>query len=228
MTDDTHATQAEGDDAFAGAVGDALPGGYRARHVGPPDPPSAAQQAAAAAAYAQMQAGLGRPTPAAPEGPSGPCDPLNGGETPDVHPDAALAAERLADLQRLQAEYVNYKKRVDRDRAAQRDLAVGAVIESLLPVLDEIHLARQHGELESGPFAKIAEKLETVLSRHGVTRYGEPGETFDPTLHDAVMHRIAELAPGTTETTVIEVMRPGFRLGDRVIRAAMVSVADPQ
>ncbi|MBW3085060.1 Protein GrpE [Austwickia sp. TVS 96-490-7B] len=141
--------------------------------------------------------------------------------------DARLAAERLVDLQRLQAEYVNYKRRVDRDRAVESERAIAGVIEALLPVMDEIHLARQHGELETGPFAKIAEKFETILGRYGVERYGEPGETFDPTVHEAVMHVQAELAPGTTDTTVVQIMQPGYRLGERVVRPALVSVADP-
>ena len=80
----------------------------------------------------------------------------------------------------------------------RQERAIAGVIEALLPVLDEIHLARQHGELEAGPFAKIAEKLEVILGRYGVERYGEPGQTFDPTVHEAVMHVQAELAPGTT------------------------------
>lgn len=141
--------------------------------------------------------------------------------------DALLAAERLADLQRLQAEYVNYKRRVDRDRALESERAIAGFVEALLPVLDEIHLARQHGELEGGPFAKIAEKFESILAKYGVQRYGEPGETFDPTVHEAVMHVQAELAPGTTELTVVQVLQPGYRIGERVVRPAMVSVADP-
>lgn len=144
-----------------------------------------------------------------------------------LSPDAQLAAQRLDDLKRLNAEYINYKRRVDRDRGLESERAVAGMIESLLPVLDEIHLARQHGELEAGPFAKIAEKLETVLGRYGVERYGEPGETFDPNVHEAIIHVEAELAPGTTDTTVVQIMQPGYRIGDRVVRAALVSVADP-
>ncbi|MGZ4699399.1 MAG: nucleotide exchange factor GrpE, partial [Oryzihumus sp.] len=149
-------------------------------------------------------------------------------EEADVHPDTTLAAERLLDLQRLQAEYVNYKRRVDRDRDVVREQAVASVIEALLPVLDDIHLARQHGDLESGPFAAIADKLEATLSRFGVERFGEPGEAFDPNLHEALMHTQAELAPGTEVTTVVQVLQPGYRSGDRVVRAARVAVADPQ
>ncbi|WP_313022802.1 nucleotide exchange factor GrpE [Mobilicoccus sp.] len=139
-----------------------------------------------------------------------------------------LAAERLADYQRLNAEYVNYKRRVDRDRAEDRNRATIGVVESLLPVLDEIHFARQHGELtEDSPFSKIAAKLEGVLAGYGVAMYGEVGETFDPVVHEALMHTTAELPPGTTDTTVVMVMQPGYRIGERVVRPARVSVADP-
>ena len=144
----------------------------------------------------------------------------------------ALAEERLADLQRLQAEYVNYRRRVERDRDVARETAVAGVLEALLPVLDDVHLARQHGDLESGPFAAIADKLESVLGRFGLSRFGAPGETFDPTVHEALMHTEAELAEGTTETTVVQVLQPGYRqstgAGDKVLRAARVAVADPR
>lgn len=146
-----------------------------------------------------------------------------------AHPDTVLAAERLADLQRLQAEYVNYKKRVDRDKVLVKDLGVASVLEGLLPVLDEIHLARQHGDLEAGtPFASISEKLESALGRFGLTRFGEPGEAFDPSRHEALMHVQAELPEGATDTTIVQVLQPGFKQHDRVLRAARVSVADPQ
>jgi molecular chaperone GrpE len=95
-------------------------------------------------------------------------------------------------------------------------------------VLDDIHLARQHGDLESGPFASIAEKLEAILARYGVERFGEPGAAFDPAVHDALMHVEEELAEGTDTTTVVGILQPGYRIGDRVIRPARVSVADPQ
>jgi molecular chaperone GrpE len=139
----------------------------------------------------------------------------------------ALADSRLEDLQRLQAEFVNYRRRVERDRDVARDAAVNGVLEALLPVLDDVHLARQHGDLEGGPFAAIAEKLDAVLTRFGLARYGEPGETFDPTVHEALVHTQAELAEGTTDTTVVQILQPGYRAGDRVLRAARVAVADP-
>ena len=149
-------------------------------------------------------------------------------EVDDVHPDTTLAADLTRDLQRLQAEYVNYKKRVDRDRELHRDVAVSSVIEALLPVLDDIHLARQHGDLEGGPFAAIADKLEGTLTKFGVERFGQPGEAFDPMVHEALMHTQVELAEGTELTTVVQVLQPGYKMGDRIIRAARVAVADPQ
>ncbi|MGO4361059.1 nucleotide exchange factor GrpE [Terrabacter sp. 2TAF16] len=138
-----------------------------------------------------------------------------------------MAATLLADLQRLQAEYVNYKKRVDRDREVIRHTAVGSVVESLLPVLDDIHMARQAGDLAGGPFAAIADKLEATLGRFGVERVGEAGQEFDPNVHEALMHVEAELPEGATGTTVVQVLQPGYRIGDRLVRAARVSVADP-
>ena len=149
-------------------------------------------------------------------------------EGDDVHPDTTLAADLTRDLQRLQAEYVNYKKRVDRDREMHRDLAVASVVEALLPVLDDIHLARQHGDLEGGPFAAIADKLDGTLTKIGVERFGQPGDAFDPTVHEALMHIEAELAEGTEGTTVVQVLQPGYRMGQRIIRVARVAVADPQ
>ena len=145
----------------------------------------------------------------------------------DVHPDTTLAADLTRDLQRLQAEYVNYKKRVDRDRQMHRDIAVANVVEVLLPVLDDIHLARQHGDLEGGPFAAIADKLEATLAKFGVERFGQPGDAFDPTVHEALMHIEAELAEGTEVTTVVQVLQPGYKMGERLVRAARVAVADP-
>ncbi len=151
-------------------------------------------------------------------------------ELPDAEspePAAELAAERLADLQRLQAEYVNYRKRVERDRDLARELAVASVLEAILPVLDDVHLARQHGDLSDGPFAAIADKLEAILGRFDLERFGEPGEAFDPSVHEALMRTEAELAEGTEVTTVVQVLQPGYRVGERIVRAARVAVADP-
>lgn len=154
--------------------------------------------------------------------------PGTGATTGGEHLDASLAAERLSDLQRLQAEYVNYKKRVDRDRAVAREMGISQVLESLLPVLDDIHLAREHGDLEAGPFAAIAEKLEAILGRFGVERFGAVGEQFDPMVHEALMHVEADLDESATMTTVVQILQPGYRTRDRLVRPARVSVADPK
>jgi len=143
----------------------------------------------------------------------------------DVAAAEAKTAEYLADLQRLQAEYVNYRKRVDRDRFVARELATAEVIDALIPTLDEIDLARQHGELEGGPFAAIAEKLEATLQRFGWERYGAVGEGFDPTVHEALMHGHSD---DVTESTVTQVLQRGHRVGDRILRAARVAVTDPE
>ncbi len=149
----------------------------------------------------------------------------------DLHPDTVLAGERLADLQRLQAEYVNYKRRVDRDRAVVQERAAQSVIEALLPVLDDIHAAREHGDLVDGPFAAIADKLESTLGKFGLERYGAAGEQFDPNLHEALMHTAwpqdGSVEP-TDSTTVVQVLQPGYRAGEQVLRAARVAVADPE
>ena len=135
------------------------------------------------------------------------------------------AAEHLAELPRLQAEYVNYRKRVDRDRAAITDVATSKVLEALLPVLDDIAAARQHGELAEGPFASIADKLEETLGRFGWSSFGAQGDIFDPTLHEALM---SQPSADVTEPTVHHVAQPGHRLGGRVVRAARVIVAQPE
>jgi molecular chaperone GrpE len=135
----------------------------------------------------------------------------------------AQLAERTADLQRLQAEYVNYRRRVDRDREAVRELAVIAVLTELLPILDDIGRARDHGELAGG-FKSVAESLESTATKLGLERFGEPGEVFDPTVHEALMHTYsAEVA----EPTCVEILQPGYRVGTRVIRPARVTVAEP-
>jgi molecular chaperone GrpE len=153
-----------------------------------------------------------------------------GAEAPTA--DAVLAAERLADLQRLQAEYVNYKRRVDRDRALVQERVVRDVLESLLPVLDDIQAAREHGDLVDGPFAAIADKLEGVLGRYGLARYGAKGEAFDPLEHEALMHtpwptEDDDLPADASATTVVTVLQPGYRAGEQVLRPARVAVSDP-
>ncbi|GAA0309731.1 nucleotide exchange factor GrpE [Kineococcus aurantiacus] len=136
----------------------------------------------------------------------------------------ALAAQRLDELQRLNAEYVNYRKRVDRDRDVAKNAALAGVAEALLPVLDDIHLARQHGDL-TGPFVAIADKLEATLTRFGLERYGQDGEPFDPAVHEALMHSHSD---EYEVATCVKVLQPGYRFGERVLRPARVAVADPQ
>jgi molecular chaperone GrpE len=132
--------------------------------------------------------------------------------------------ERTRDLQRVTAEYANYRKRVDRDRGLQAEQATGLVISALLPVLDDLDRAREHGDLV-GPFAAVAEQLVAGLGKFGLTAFGEKGDPFDPTRHEAVAHRTSS---EVTEPTCVEVMRRGYLLGDRLLRAALVAVADPE
>jgi molecular chaperone GrpE len=133
-------------------------------------------------------------------------------------------AERTADLQRLQAEYANYRKRVERDREAVREFAVGDALASLLPVLDDIGRARAHDELQGG-FKQVAEALEAAVTKIGLTVYGEAGEPFDPNLHEALMHSYSD---DVSEPTAVEILQPGYSYAGRVLRAARVSVAEPE
>jgi molecular chaperone GrpE len=136
---------------------------------------------------------------------------------------AAQLAERTADLQRLQAEYANYRKRVDRDRAAVREQAVAGTLAGLLPVLDAIDQAREHGEL-SGGFKSVADSLQAALSRLGLMTYGEKGDPFDPKVHEALTHTYSS---DVTEVTCAEILQPGYKVGDRILRPARVAVAEP-
>ncbi len=136
---------------------------------------------------------------------------------------AVRLAERTADLQRLQAEYANYRKRVERDRIAVREQALASVLSELLPVLDDIGRAREHGELTGG-FKSVAESLEVSAAKLGLTAYGEAGDPFDPTLHDALMH---SYSADVTEPTCVQILQPGYKVGDRIVRPARVAVAEP-
>lgn len=134
-----------------------------------------------------------------------------------------LVSERTADLQRLQAEYVNYKKRVDRDRAHARQAGVESVVSELLPVLDSIEMARQHDDLAGG-FKMVADELEKVAGKHGLSSFGQIGDPFDPQHHEALMQVPMD---GVEVTTVSQVMQRGYTLHGRVIRPARVAVAEP-
>lgn len=152
------------------------------------------------------------PGAARPEQPEAPPSPLE-----------AQLAERTADLQRLQAEYANYRRRVERDRESIKQLAVSNVLINLLPVLDDIGRARDHGELEGG-FKSVADAMESSLERLGLKPFGSAGEPFDPTIHEALTHTFSA---EVKEPTCVQVFQPGYRIGDRVVRPARVAVADP-
>ncbi|MEU6853049.1 nucleotide exchange factor GrpE [Actinacidiphila alni] len=132
--------------------------------------------------------------------------------------------ERTADLQRLQAEYQNYRRRVERDRVAVKEIAVANLLTGLLPVLDDIGRARDHGELVGG-FKSVAESLETVAAKLGLQQFGKEGEPFDPLVHEALMH---SYSPDVTQTTCVQILQPGYRIGERNLRPARVAVAEPQ
>ena len=136
----------------------------------------------------------------------------------------AQLAERTADLQRLQAEYANYRKRVDRDRAAVKEQAVAATLSGLLPVLDDIDRAKEHGEL-SGGFKSVADQLHAVVARLGLVSYGEKGDPFDPKIHEALMHSYSS---EVTDDTCVEILQPGYKVGERILRPARVAVAEPE
>jgi molecular chaperone GrpE len=133
-------------------------------------------------------------------------------------------AERTLDLQRLQAEYVNYKRRVDRDRELVRAQGEAAVLQSLLTVLDDIARAAEHGQLEGG-FKAVADALQQAVAKHKLEAFGAKGDVFDPSLHEAVFH--AGESAEVDVTSVDTVMRTGYRHGDRVLRPATVGVVDP-
>ena len=143
-------------------------------------------------------------------------------------PDAAqleqALTERTADLQRLQAEYLNYKRRVDRDRDLVRENATYAALAPIVDVLDTIDRAREHGDLDDG-FQAVADQLERVVSNAGLVKYGEPGDAFDPRIHEALSH-IGE-DPDVEVTTCKVIAKAGYRIGERVVRAAQVLVVDP-
>jgi molecular chaperone GrpE len=128
------------------------------------------------------------------------------------------------DLKRLQAEYVNYKRRVDRDRALVLENAKFSVLSAMLPVLDDLDRAREHGELEGG-FKAVADALERIVSGQGLVKFGKPGDEFDPNFHEALMHAHSK---DVTTTTCQQVVSAGYQIGDRVVRPAQVIVVDPE
>ncbi|MEV0808881.1 nucleotide exchange factor GrpE [Micromonospora sp. NPDC050200] len=169
------------------------------------------------------------PAPAGPTVVDAPAQPADGGAagSPFGAELEALRAEldeRTRDLQRVSAEYANYRKRVDRDRGLVQEQAIGTVLTELLPILDDLDRAREHGDLV-GPFGSVAEQLTTALGKFGLTPFGEQGDPFDPTRHEAVAH---QTSADVDEPTCVQVMRRGYLLAERLLRPALVAVADPE
>lgn len=129
-----------------------------------------------------------------------------------------------ADLQRLQAEYANYKKRVERDRSLAHELAVSSVLIELLPVLDDIERAASHGELTGG-FKAVADHIASATERIGLSKYGSEGDAFDPQIHEALLH---DTSADVTKPTATKILQPGYKFKERILRPARVGVTDPQ
>ena len=129
-----------------------------------------------------------------------------------------------ADLQRLQAEYANYKKRVERDRSLAHELAISSVLIELLPVLDDIERAQSHGELTGG-FKAVADQIATTTERIGLTKYGQEGDLFDPQIHEALLH---DTSADVTTSTATKILQPGYKFKERILRPARVAVTDPE
>ncbi len=129
-----------------------------------------------------------------------------------------------ADLQRLQAEYANYKKRVERDRSLAHELAISSVLIELLPVLDDIERAQSHGELTGG-FKAVADQVASATERIGLIKYGQEGDAFDPQIHEALLHDTSE---DVTTSTATKILQPGYKFKERILRPARVGVTDPE
>jgi molecular chaperone GrpE len=137
--------------------------------------------------------------------------------------EADPVATLTSDLQRLQAEYANYRKRVERDRAVAHESAVGAVLTELLALLDDVDRAEAHGEL-SGGFKAVADQLNSITSRIGLEKYGTEGEVFDPQVHEALMH---DESADVAVPTASKILQPGYKYKERILRPARVAVTDP-
>jgi len=146
-------------------------------------------------------------------------------EVEDVVPDQIIdpVLTLTNDLQRLQAEYANYRKRIERDRLVAHEMAIGAVLTELLALLDAVDLAEQHGEVTGG-FKAVADQLNSITSRIGLEKYGSEGEVFDPQIHEALMH---ETSADVAVATASKILQPGYKYKERILRPARVSVTDP-
>ena len=154
--------------------------------------------------------------------PSGPAPGAFAGETAG---EADKAAELLGDLQRVQADFANYRKRALREQESVGERAKAAVVSQLLPVLDDLERARSHGDLETSPLKSVADKLVAVLTGLGLAAFGAEGEEFDPSLHEAVQHE-GDGSAESSQLVIGHVMRQGYRIGDQVLRHALVGVVD--
>jgi molecular chaperone GrpE len=161
--------------------------------------------------------------PAADDGPAAQAKPAAAGPSADERELASRLAERTADLQRVTAEYANYRKRVDRDRLAVREQALANVLSALLPVLDDIGRAREAGELVGG-FKSVADSLESAVTKLGLVSFGTEGEPFDPNVHEALTH---SYSADVAEPTCVQILQPGYKVGERILRPARVAVAEP-
>ena len=143
----------------------------------------------------------------------------------DVAPDQITdpVATLTSDLQRLQAEYANYRKRVERDRSLAHEMAIGAVLTELLALHDDVDRAEQHGELTGG-FKAVADQLHAITSRIGLLKYGAAGDAFDPQIHEALMH---ETSTDVLIPTASKILQPGYKYKERILRPARVAVTDP-
>lgn len=159
-----------------------------------------------------------------PAAPAGDASAQLAGLTAQLDQTRTALEERTGDVQRLQAEFQNYRRRVERDRVTVKEIAVANLLAELLPVLDDIGRAREHGELVGG-FKSVADSLDSVTAKMGLQQFGKEGEPFDPQIHEALMH---SYAPDVTETTCVAILQPGYRFGERIIRPARVAVAEPQ
>ncbi len=133
-------------------------------------------------------------------------------------------ASLTADLQRLQAEYANYRKRVERDRAVASEVAIASVLTELLATLDDIERASGHGELTGG-FKAVADQLASLTNRFGLEKYGVEGDLFDPQIHEALMH---ETSADVAQATATKILQPGYKFKERILRPARVAVTEPE
>jgi molecular chaperone GrpE len=138
----------------------------------------------------------------------------------ETDPVAALTA----DLQRLQAEYANYRKRVERDRTVAHELAIGSVLTELLAILDDVDRAAEHNELTGG-FKAVADQLAAITNRFGLEKYGTEGDVFDPQVHEALLH---DTSSEVSVPTASKILQPGYKFKERILRPARVAVTDPE